>query len=39
MRKNNTLIKNKEKVENCDVLGNVISQSNQATVLPVVVLL
>ena len=32
MRKNNTLIKNKENVETCDVLGSVISQSIQVTI-------
>ena len=39
MKKNNTLIKNRENVENCDVLGSVLSQNNQANVQPVVVLL
>ena len=32
MKKNNTLIKNRENVENCDVLGSVLSQNNQANV-------
>ena len=39
MKKNNTLIKNRENVENCDVLGSVLSQNNQANVQPVIVLL
>ena len=28
MKKNNTLIKNRENVENCDVLDSVLSQNN-----------
>ena len=39
MRKNNIVIKKNKKVENCVVLGSVLSQKNQATAQPVVVLL